>query len=675
MRQFGKSFFFSILVAAVAVVSAIPVSALTLPGRYPRTANYYLNPAMTDAEAADLARYDIVIVGMEQQYLHPQVFQIMRQKNPDIIILAYVLSEEMPSQYLSMTDNSYPQKQLVNGIASSWWVTTPSGQKTGFWPGANMLNVTNSAPVVNGQRWNTFLPQYMHDHVMSTGYWDGIFYDNVFNDVSWVNGGNIDLDRNGVKDIASTADAAWRTGMQTIMSRSRALEGNDKVILGNGGGQYYPAMNGRLIEEFPSSLDGGWSGAMAKYLDVVKRGAAPSIVIVNHASSGGLSTDYRSMRYGLASTMLGDGFFSFDQGSVHHANLWHYDEYDTDLGLPLGAAKNISGGSTASFAQGVWRRDFARGIVVVNATDTTQTIALGQGYEQITGTQDAVNGGKIVDKISLQPRDGRLLLKRNFTPSNAAFVNGALMQVFTASGKTTRGAFFTYSPNTPGGAQMVVQDLNRDGQDETIIANRGKVQILNAAGNTTTSFTPYAKYSGTLSIAVATLVKNGPRVVVVAPQGGSDQRVKVYSLSGRLQFSFRAFPRNIPGGVYVAAGDINNDGRDEMMAGAGKGDKPLVRVYDQKGKAVSQFYAYGKNFRGGVRVAAGDLTGDGRSEIITGPGPGGGPQVRILDRHGKRVRLEFFALSRSYHQGIFVSVQDIDHNGINRILVSTPVVY
>lgn len=675
MPRFANIIISSILGLAVLATTTIPARAVTLPNRYPRTANYYLNPSMTAAQAVQLAHYDIVIVGIELQYLHPEYFQLMRQKNPGIIILAYVLSEEMPNQYLSMADNNYPQKQIVNGISDSWWLKTAEGQKTGFWPGANMLNVTNSAPLVNGKRWNTFLPQYMHDHIMSTGYWDGIFYDNVFNDVSWVNGGDIDLDLNGVRDVSGSADAAWREGMNTMMKLSRTLEGNDAVIIGNGGGQYYPAMNGRLIEEFPSNLDGGWSGAMQKYAEVMKKGALPSIVIVNRMSSSGLSIDYRSMRYGLASTLLGNGFFSFDEGSVRHADLWHYDEYDTDLGQPVSAAKNVSGGNTPNFDQGVWRRDFERGIVVVNATDSNQTIALGQGYEQITGTQDALNGGKIVDSVTLAPRDGRLLLKRNFTPGDASFVNGALMQVFTETGAQTRGAFFTYSPNVPGGAQMLVQDLNHDGHDETIVAQQGKVKIVNSAGLVSTTFQPYANYSGTLSLAVATLSKGGPMVVLVAPQGGKDQRVKVYSLAGQLQSAWRAFSKDIPGGFYVTAGDLNHDGRDEIMVGAGQGSTPLVRVFDQKGKAVSQFYAYSKNFRGGVRLAAGDLTGDGRAEIVTAAGPGGGPQVRILDRRGKAVRLGFFAMPKTYHQGLYVAVNDIDHNGLNRILISTPTVY
>jgi hypothetical protein len=85
---------------------------VSLPAQYPRLANYYLNPTMTTADAIALSRWDVVVIGMEQQYVNPAVFQVLRQRNPDIIILAYVLSEEMPSQYLTYSDNLYPQKSL-----------------------------------------------------------------------------------------------------------------------------------------------------------------------------------------------------------------------------------------------------------------------------------------------------------------------------------------------------------------------------------------------------------------------------------------------------------------------------------------------------------------------------------------------------------------------------------
>lgn len=671
MMQFARKFFLALLIGAIAF--PIGVFGQSLPDRYPRLANYYLNPTMTTADAIALSRWDVVVIGMEQQYVNPSIFQVMRQRNPDIIILAYVLSEEMPSQYLSYSDTNYPQKILANRIDESWWLRNVAGQKTGFWPGANMLNVSNQAPLVNGERWNTTLAKFMHETVMSTGLWDGIFYDNVFNDISWLNGGDVDLDRNGVRDTGSTADIAWREGMQTLLTTSRQLEGNDKIILGNGNGQYYPTMNGRLIEEFPSTLDGGWSGAMATYADVLKRGVNPALVIVNRV---GTSSDYQSMRFGLTSTLLGGGFFSIDRGSVQHAALWQFDEYQTDLGLPLSAPRRLDGATTSSFAQGVWRRDFQRGVVIVNSNASTATVNLGEGLEELRGTQSAVNGGKIISSLQLAGRDGRILLKRNITPTDTAFINGGVIQEFTADGQATRQSFFTYAAGQPGGASVILRDLDRDGKNEAIVTSRGLLTVTDGMGKVRSRVRPYGStYTDRMSVTTAQIVVGKNAVIVVAPQTAVSQFVKVYSMDGIFLFQFSPFRRTIPGGFSVGAGDVNPDGRDELMVGAGKGWKPVVRTFDQKGILVSEFLAYGRGFRGGVRIAVGDLNDDGRVEIVTGAGPGGGPHVRIFNRRGATVLPGFFALPTSYRQGIDVAVGDMNRTGVQHIFVSTPTIY
>jgi hypothetical protein len=81
--------------------------------------------------------------------------------------------------------------------------------------------------------------------------------------------------------------------------------------------------------------------------------------------------------------------------------------------------------------------------------------------------------------------------------------------------------------------------------------------------------------------------------------------------------------------------------------------------------------AYDSNFRGGVNVAVGDVDGDGQNEIITGAGPGGGPQVRIFNGRGQ-VKTSFMAYDSSYHEGIFVAVSDINSDGVAEILTGIP---
>ena len=60
----------------------------------------------------------------------------------------------------------------------------------------------------------------------------------------------------------------------------------------------------------------------------------------------------------------------------------------------------------------VWRRDYEGGVVLVNATATTQTVPLGDEFLKINGTQaPEVNDGGLVTHIALPPSDGLILLR------------------------------------------------------------------------------------------------------------------------------------------------------------------------------------------------------------------------------------------------------------------------
>src|SRR5436190_187025 len=68
-----------------------------------------------------------------------------------------------------------------------------------------------------------------------------------------------------------------------------------------------------------------------------------------------------------------------------------------------------------------------------------------------------------------------------------------------------------------------------------------------------------------------------------------------------------------------------------FATGADAGGGPHVEIYNSSSNLVASFYAYDSSFHGGVRVALGDVTGDGVPDIITAPGPGGVPNIRVYD--------------------------------------------
>lgn len=102
---------------------------------------------------------------------------------------------------------------------------------------------------------------------------------------------------------------------------------------------------------------------------------------------------------------------------------------------------------------------------------------------------------------------------------------------------------------------------------------------------------------------------------------GGGPHVKVYdATSGQLVSSFFAYNAGFGGGVEVAGGAT-----DSIVTGTGAGGGPHVRVLNFASVPQLEFFAYNAGFTGGVRVASADVNGDGKADIVTGPGPGGGP--------------------------------------------------
>ncbi len=109
-----------------------------------------------------------------------------------------------------------------------------------------------------------------------------------------------------------------------------------------------------------------------------------------------------------------------------------------------------------------------------------------------------------------------------------------------------------------------------------------------------------------------------------------------------------------------------------FVTGPGPGGGPRVRLFKEDNTATStDFFAYAQSFTGGVDVAMGDLDGDGEPEIITAAGPGGGPHVRVFDIHGAPMdALGFMAYDPNFHGGVHLGVADLDGDGADEVITA-----
>jgi len=84
-------------------------------------------------------------------------------------------------------------------------------------------------------------------------------------------------------------------------------------------------------------------------------------------------------------------------------------------------------------------------------------------------------------------------------------------------------------------------------------------------------------------------------------------------------------------GIAISGGD--GDGTAQVTILSASTDQPVVVVTPFPG------------FSGDIRVAQGDVNGEGISDLIVAQGPWGLPEVKVLDGRTGLAKLDFFAFA------------------------------
>jgi hypothetical protein len=299
---------------------------------------------------------------------------------------------------------------------------------------------------------------------------------------------------------------------------------------------------------------------------------------------------------------------------------------------PLVGPLQNNGGPTPTHALLAGSKAINAGVSIAGVT-TDQ-----RGFARITGSAPDIGAfettGRFVEQAVVGNTASGALEQYNFSPGSNPFTPNNLTNPFGT---------------TP--ARVAYGDVNGDGFVDTVFVTapgpEATVQIRDGKSGgvllAPTKIYPGENFKLGANVAVGDIDGDGKADIVITPDVGGGPRVQVFKLVGSNLVSFNSFfsypdDPGYSGGLRVALGDVNGDGFLDIVVAAAQGGGPRVTVFDGKGAFVPQttppvlanFFAYEDTLRDGAFIAVGDIDGDGKADIITTAGLGGSARVRVF---------------------------------------------
>lgn len=377
--------------------------AHTVTRKHPRLINYFhmmLPDGNVSRKEDRLAQWNMLILNHDIVAHEQLSLSRMRQTNPEIRLLAWV-----PLQG--------PNDGLSPGVpprgADDWFARDAQGKYLVPHWGGHLMN-----PYVGEFAWPRHIVRYVEQIGVGPNGYDGVMIDCLWEGPP----GGMDVNGDGTSDDRDTQD--WQTGVLWLLRTLRERH-PDLIITGNGGGPwsdrcpYVEFANGCMHENALGDQFGGvdwqpmWDGIVRNLARIQPRPALHILAVDVRAAGRGESEarrlqrlephDLRRMRLALGTSLLLDNVhLGFDRGDCLHGQLWWFDEYDVDLGAPLGPCERDVP------CPGLLQRAFTHGRVIVNPTEEPVKVDLPEPLrDATTGTLGPV--------ATIPARDARLFTR------------------------------------------------------------------------------------------------------------------------------------------------------------------------------------------------------------------------------------------------------------------------
>ena len=181
-----------------------------------------------------------------------------------------------------------------------------------------------------------------------------------------------------------------------------------------------------------------------------------------------------------------------------------------------------------------------------------------------------------------------------------------------------------------------------------------KIFNLSTGQEMFSSFMFDSQFRGGISVSISDANgDNIPDIIVAAGPGGGPHVKILDGISLKVIREFFAFDPSARNGLNIFTGNFDNDSGDEIAVALGAGALPLVRIFDlATGTLKKEIQVFETEFTGGVKISGTDYNHDGRLDLLAGAGPGGAPRVKVFSNSDFAVIDDFFASDTSLRKGV-----------------------